>query len=129
MSRCLVLLMIACSARPTAVAPALEGELRFEVAAIDRAVEPCTGFYDFACGGWRRTHPIPPDRARWSRYAELQTINLARERELVERAARAASTPAERRVGAYYAACLDQGAIDARGMAPLAELLAAIDAV
>src|SRR5262245_10899737 len=117
MSRCLVLLCsiaIACGARPAGPGqpePARDA-LRFEIAAVDRAADPCVDFYDFACGGWRRTHPIPADRPRWSRYAELQAENLEHERALVEAAARSASTPAERRVGAYYAACLDQPGIE-----------------
>lgn len=133
MLRCLVLsFALACSSRSTRAVPAPAagaaptGELRFDIAALDRAIDPCMDFYDFACGGWRRSHPIPPDRARWSRYAELQAANLVRERELVEAAARGAARAADRRVAAYYAACLDQPAIEARGMAPLRELLAAI---
>lgn len=87
-------------------------------------------FYDFACGGWRATHPIPPDRTRWSRYAELQEVNLQRERSIVEDASHAGpnATAAEKRIGAFYAACMDEAAIEARGLAPLHDLLARIDA-
>jgi len=122
---------LGCSARPAAPAPpgagSLDNDLRFEIAAIDRAADPCVDFYDFACGGWRRSHPIPPDRTRWSRYAELVAVDLARERSLVEAAARAPATPVERRIGAYYTACVDQPAIEARGFAPLRGALEAID--
>src|SRR5262245_22146299 len=134
MLRCLFVLSAlaaGCSARPAATVqqgPSTSG-LRFEIGAVDRTVDACVDFYDFACGGWRRTHPIPADRPRWSRYAELQASNLERERMLVEGAARAARTPAERRVGAYHAACMDQAGIERRGMAPLRALLEAIDGI
>ncbi|HEY0988142.1 MAG TPA: M13 family metallopeptidase [Kofleriaceae bacterium] len=133
MLRCLFVLiaLAGCSARPVATVqqgPSTNG-LRFEIGAVDRTADACVDFYDFACGGWRRTHPIPADRPRWSRYAELQASNLERERRLVEGASRAARTPAERRVGAYYAACMDQAGIERRGMAPLRALLEAIDGI
>src|SRR5262245_16045534 len=134
MLRCLFVLSAlaaGCNARPVATVqqgPSTSG-LRFDIAAVDRTANACVDFYDFACGGWRRTHPIPPDRPRWSRYAELQASNLERERRLVEGAARAARTPAERRVGAYHAACMDQPGIERRGMAPLRALLEAIDGI
>jgi putative endopeptidase len=130
---CLTVLGACNAARPPAPVPAPAEELRFDPAAIDRRVDPCHDFYDFACGGWRASHPVPADRSRWSRYAELEAVNLDRERAIVDAAiagsARTGASAAERRVGAYAAACLDQAAIDRGGIAPIRPLLAAIDAI
>ncbi len=114
-----------------APAPTTQADLRFDVGAVDRRIDPCTDFYDFACGAWRSSHPIPPDRSRWSRYGELGELNLARVRDLVEAAtgADATASPSEQRVGAYFAACMDEASLDARGASPLADLLSRIDAI
>ena len=34
---------------------------------IDRKVDPCTDFYEFANGAWRAGNPIPASMPRWSR--------------------------------------------------------------
>jgi len=61
----------------------------------------------------------------------MVAVNLGRERSIVEDAARAdaSAPPAERRLGAYYAACMDERGIEARGLAPVRGLLASIDAI
>ncbi len=33
-----------------------------ELDALDRHADPCNDFYQFACGGWIASHPLPPDR-------------------------------------------------------------------
>ena len=34
---------------------------------IDRTVEPCDDFFEFANGAWRAANPIPASMTRWSR--------------------------------------------------------------
>src|SRR3954452_18338904 len=59
----------------------------FDVAFIDRTANACTDFYQFACGNWMATHPLPPDKSRFNRMAELADRNEMIVRSILERAA------------------------------------------
>ena len=112
-----------------AAAPAPD-PLRFDLSGIDRSADPCRDFYAYACGSWLASHPIPADKPRVSRYDEMIDRNEAWTRQILERAAddRHTRSPVEKQVGDDYASCLDQQTIDGRGLSPLAEDFAAIDA-
>jgi endothelin-converting enzyme/putative endopeptidase len=103
-----------------AAAPAASG---VETLSLDRSVDACTDFYQFACGGWMAANPMPPDQQRWGRFAAIQERNFAILREILE-AGQAGGD--EARAGDYYAACMNEGAIEARGLAPLEGDLARI---
>ena len=94
--------------------------------AIDHSVSPCENFYKFACGNWISRNPIPPDRGRWSRFDVLTELNLEKLRSILETAA-AGSGPATRKIGDFYASCMDEAVIEAKGLAPLAPELARIE--
>jgi putative endopeptidase len=103
----------------------------FELSALDRSVDPCVDFYQFACGGWRKDNPIPPDQTRWGRFNELAERNREELHQILEAVKDPAAkrSTVEARVGDTYAACMDEAAIEARGLAPLEPILARVAAV
>jgi endothelin-converting enzyme/putative endopeptidase len=89
-----------------------------ELAALNRSVDPCTDFYQFACGGWLTANPIPADRARWGRFDELQERNYEVLRRVLEAASSGRDAQAKK-IGDYYSTCMDEQTINRRGATPL----------
>jgi endothelin-converting enzyme/putative endopeptidase len=88
------------------------------LASLDRTADPCVDFYQFACGGWMASHPMPADRARWATFDELQDRNDQALRTILEAAA-ATPTADTRKIGDYYGSCMDETGINAAGTTPL----------
>ena len=97
--------------------------------AMNRTANACTDFYQFACGGWVVSHPLPSDRASYGRFTEVDDRNNEVLRDILEKASANPADPDARKSGDYYASCVDEKRIDGRGMAPLAADLARIASV
>lgn len=103
----------------------------FDPAAIDHSVDPCVDFYQYACGAWQKATPIPPDQQIWWRVSELDEHTRAVLASILEDASapEGVKTENRRKIGDYYASCLDEAAIDAKGLVPFTPELERIAAL
>jgi len=103
-----------------------------QVADMNRKVEACTDFFEYANGTWRAQNPIPASMPRWSRrWAAGESSKDKLDTILKETSAntRAAPGSVERLTGDFYAACMNEAKIESLGARPLAPQLAEIDAI
>ncbi|HEX2595119.1 MAG TPA: M13 family metallopeptidase [Luteimonas sp.] len=115
----------------SAAAPAAAKTIGVDLSDIDHAVKPGDDFDSYANGAWRAKATIPEDRSSVGVGFEVFQKSEKRNAELIQGLAAAkpqAGTDA-RRIADYYAAYMDQAAIEQRGLASLQPELDRIDAI
>jgi putative endopeptidase len=116
------------AAKPSDAAPVEpKAPISFDVNAIDKSVDPCVDFYQYACGNWRKDNPIPADQVRWGRFNELGEYDRYLLYVDLKRAADDPKTPLQRKYGDFYAACMNSDLADQLGDKPVEPILAKID--
>jgi predicted metalloendopeptidase len=114
-----------------AAAPKTQASQRFSIDNIDKTVDPCTDFYQYACGNWIKNTEIPADQSSWVSFNELDERNQYTMRDILDKAAVAsqARDAITQKIGDFYSTCMDEKAADAKGSEPLKPELDRIAAV
>jgi putative endopeptidase len=113
--------MPALRAQAPAAAPARPAASGIHPADFDRSVSVCTDLNGFANGGWLKANPLPADQSYWGIVSILFEENREKLHGVLEKAAAAPAAPGtdERKIGDFWASCMDEAAIEAAGAKPI----------
>lgn len=93
----------------------------FSIENIDKSVDPCVDFYQYACGNWTKKAEIPADQPAWASFIEVDERNLVILRQILEKAAAngANRSALDQKIGDFYSSCMDEAAVEKKGLEPL----------
>jgi putative endopeptidase len=121
---------MAATPAPPAAPKAAIGDFGLDLSAGDKNVKPGDDFFAYANGTWEQSFTIPADKASFGPFDRLDELSKERVRTIIEHsaAAHAATGTPEQQIGDYYAAFMDESAIEANGLASAQADLARIGA-
>src|SRR5579859_1974632 len=102
-----------------------------DLPSMDKSADPCVDFYQYTCGGWMKSNPIPADQAAWSVYGKLTVDNQRFLWGILDDLAKKTSgrNATQQKIGDYFSACMNEPEVEKLGATPLKPALAEIAAL
>ncbi|XP_018346007.1 PREDICTED: membrane metallo-endopeptidase-like 1 [Trachymyrmex septentrionalis] len=95
----------------------------FILGGMNRSVNPCDDFYEYACGKWPEKNAIPEGLYQWDIWIKLQLKTYQQVYEIVQSKITKNDLPAVKLAKKWYKACMDTDAIEKEGIDPLVSTL------
>ncbi|KAL7027734.1 hypothetical protein ACKWTF_005562 [Chironomus riparius] len=93
------------------------------LAAMDQSHDPCTDFFNYACGTWNKKHVIPEDRSSISTFEVLADQQQVILKGLLEESIDNKDNEATIKAKTFYKSCMDLHEIRKIGDQPLRDIL------
>ncbi|XP_018365608.1 PREDICTED: neprilysin-1-like [Trachymyrmex cornetzi] len=95
----------------------------FILGGMNRSVNPCDDFYEYACGKWSEKNAIPEGLRQWDTWTKLQFKTNQQVQEIVQSKITENDLPAVKLAKKWYKACMDTDAKEKEGIDPLVSTL------
>ncbi|GFY59604.1 endothelin-converting enzyme homolog, partial [Trichonephila inaurata madagascariensis] len=89
---------------------------------LDQTVDPCEDFYQYACGGWIKSHSLSEDAVMFSKMTKRLADNLHIFKYVLEDESFELKGEAEKNARILYRSCMNTTRIEERGARPLLDL-------
>ncbi|KAJ9597235.1 hypothetical protein L9F63_011909, partial [Diploptera punctata] len=90
---------------------------------LDRSVDPCEDFYQFACGGWIHRNPVPDSQTQWDQFRALREQLLLQLKGLLEGEGSSEDLKPVQQARTLYKTCLNIEKLELLGLKPLTDVL------